>query len=470
MKLVKLFERNLASIGLLIIAIIFFWLYRNTYEFGFFGEDYAWLHWVEITHWTSILKPELGTYYRPIAANIPYYFFSGSALGLFLWKILNLLLALSGTYALLQSRRVPSLFWLSVLVGAFWLLGPFQPFSAFYINAFDYRIYPVTILFFLYAVKRETYFLALVWLTFAIFSKEQGIGLALFPLFLSAKPTRKYWIGTAILLGLFLFTHHGFISSSGYIGGFPVGLAYSNRLKNAQALLEAFVGGSSSNGWELIWNTFAWAFCGSIATILILKRDRSAVRKLSLYLLGVLCLHVPLLFLQGLHPRNLGSSFWAFMFFGSLEACATLSLKNIKQLLTLISIGTAIGFGCAIINLPESELFYKKEESLIRNFITSTDPFLNLCNKTDRVVVQNLTKAMGGAWQAKNALWALRWRHPQTRFYLLRPTSLNIITDPNDPYLWADEWRTKGHPTIKVNRTENGFEVNGSGLPGCGSR
>ena len=432
------------------LLLLFF--YRETFSLGLMHEDFAWALWSNQNGWEEIFRAPTDAYFRPLSVRLPYWVFFRLEHGLWWWKATTFVLIGLGA-ALLWDwlRALSGAPWAALFAALLWMFSPFQSFGIYYLNAFDYVLFPFALVGFLRALEKNSGRGALIFLWLALLSKELAL---VFPLLALARPralSRAWHLALWVSAALGFAWMRSLYSGQGGVGGFALSLVPLSLAKNFGAIAGRTFWLSESGNFSILWFVTAVLFWLTALAVLLRRERKFVVRnflQLSIFL-------SPLLLVENMQSRFFGVLLWIFL----LE----LSVRGAPQFLRQRYAPAA--FSCAALLFtffpdplakPYARSFVAYEQVQKAAF-----PLLTHCPRRQPVVLSGLEQVLGNQGYAEYGLWALRWRHPELKFYLLQAADFDpsqVI--PAHRAMWVESWRTKGHPEIRF-REQQGIEAEG---------
>ncbi|HEY8278822.1 MAG TPA: hypothetical protein VIH99_04320 [Bdellovibrionota bacterium] len=435
------------------------WLNRDSFTYGYFGEDYHWLVRTRSTLWEA-MRPTAGDFYRPFAVNIPYLLAGRLPHGLLLWKIFGFALTFAGYVLLwrwlerLSGRRV-----LGFIFATFWLFHPAHPYGLLYPNAFDYVLMPVLLISLLLAIECGRQRLALILLAVSCFSKEIAFAfplLFLLPAWNKKKFAfpREFFFACAIV-AVALAVHHGLATEKA--GGYLLASSPREIWENF-----LYLGGRTFLR-PYLWNILGWS-----SLIAAFLASASPKRMPGALLLLMAVFFLPLCLLHDVQTENLGSLFWIF----PLGATAALlnGAKFLKKKWQLAP-AAAVVFAAQAVTPSgrQAHDLTAARAAIFSSVLERARPLLADCGAFDKVVTQGLPLVLGYDREAEFAVWGLREAYPHLRFFLWKPQA-GYVPDLAEPrkWLWVDRTQAEGHPTLIFSRDSEGqLKVEGKNLKNC---
>ena len=440
-------------------GVLFFFLNHDTFQFGYAVEDNAWLLRVTDSSFWSALRPVPGDYYRPISANIPYLIFSPLKYGLWLWKATSfVVLFLAYGFIISWMGQMAKNRWIGLALATVWLFHPSQSYGIYYVNAFDYVIFPFLLILLLWLLENEKYYWALFVLGLACFSKEMAFA---FP-FLFLIPTElkkdrpKIILPGAILVVIAAFlVHRGFSLQSA--GGFHFAYSVHEVFKNGlYHFFRIFLQGPAGLSLDLLWYCVACFLFLAAQIFGLWKGNYPAQRKAYFLILAACLFFLPIPMLHRLLSIHLGPIFWVFLL-GSVAAGKLFSgWKESRQVFLSVFL---------IFGLMFWACFASESRTRIKTFILDNtevfaiaEPLLRQCGVFDRVVTSGLESVLRGDENAESAIWGFRLRYPHVRFFLEKP-SRPVEIDQRSRLMWVELWQISGYPKIQFSLDSHGHVV-----------
>lgn len=413
------------------VALLF--IYRESFQLGFMHEDFAWAWWSDRQPWTEIFVAPLNNYFRPLASRLPYWIFLRMPAGLLWWKALSFLLVL-GTSLFLWSwqKQYSSGKGWPLLASILWMHSPLQSFGLCYVNAFDYVLFPFSVAGFLWAIERKRGGWALAFLWVGLLSKELALVFPVLALVRGGGLSRRwhaaYWVSalSGFLWMPSLYSGHG-------VGGFQLALSPAAIGQQSIWLAEKIF---YFTGTPWFWLAGLTVLAGGITYRFF-------------YLLPLL---LPLLFLN-VASEYLGVFFWLILLGGGthkfFSRAPSLALAAAVLLLAFFTAENWIA--------P-----YRNASHAYAAVLAGAEPFLARCPPQAEVVLDGL-EVLGGQGNAEYGLWALRWRHPRLKFYLVQSADFQSgAVIPVHRSMWVEKWRTEGHFRLRFTGS-NPFVITGEG-------
>jgi hypothetical protein len=441
-------------------------------SFGFLDEDFAWLFWARSVSWESVLSSHSNTIFRPLAANLPYFFLSGSPAGVLGWKLSALLLAFASCFAHLLGAWGKPQAYAFFLSGLLLLLSPYWAFGLNYLNAFDYVLFPFLATAYLRSLGLGKMLWAQIFLLLALFAKEQAILLPIFSLLHPPKGKKAWGIllaGTALVELVFFLSHGGFGShGDGQLVGFSLQRSWGGLADGLAKLARFSAFGETYEGWGRAWAMGYWLMVLWLFAELAFLREARALKRALLALGLALVFFAPLALAKDLAPYHHGVTFFLLLGECCVVAITHLPPAPLRRAQLVLALLCLVAAALWLRGFSAEAGHYRARAALYAEVLRQAEPLLAPCGQWNRVVTQGLPEALGHPNRAEYALWALRWRHPTVRFYALKTEGLNTeAVIPPHRLFWVSEHQAKGHPSLLIRRGDAGLEVSGNAKEIC---
>jgi|GEM_PF-5005421 len=445
-------------------------LYFHAFRAGYYGEDFAWLIWSRESSFLEIFRSPGGTYFRPLSVRLPYWLFPRLPAGLLLWKFTSF--ALIGGAAIffwrwLEALRVERK--LALFLAVFWMHSPFQCFPLFYVNAFDYVLFPFLLCGFLYFTEKREWGRGLVFFWLALLAKEWAIAFPVLLLFFGEnRPKGKMlvaYLASPIVFSLWsgLFTGGGAVA--GFIPGFqPASVFKSMAFFSSRTFSPGFV-----EQPLFAWGWFIAAGILWVAGLAALMGKRLTAGPVPRLLGCLVVLFTPFFFLSNLQSEFLGGVFWLF-----LLAIAAIGLIEASRNLLL---GTfALAVTGLLVSLPAERIeLHRRFASYAHVFdftLSRAQLFAGKCDPGVQVAWGGMEKLVKNQEEAEHAIWGLRWKFPGRDFFLIKdPASFqeNRVILAHRQF-WIDREAAVEMLVLETIKNNRGTEVFSPtrGTPGCG--
>lgn len=446
--------------GVLLFLSFLLLIYLNAEGFSlwYFGEDFGWMQWTSGRDFAAVMSPPPASYYRPLAANIPYFFFGRLENGIFWWRAFSFfLVCFTGFLFWKWTRELAGNSWVALALTCVWLFNPSQAYGMIYLNALDY----ILTLFFLVAVLRalqlRKFGLAYGVFFAALFAKELLLGIPAF-FFLWR---RRYKIPTRwlVLSGLttaaLMLVLKGYSLKAATVGGFEVVTAANGFWQHVTYLIrDAFWGFGGMRGVAL-WFPLAWVTVG-ICFFAKWWKGRKEPTYL-LHLAALIIFFAPLTLLRQVISEDLGPIYWIFLFGAAASAMGTVPesiLPKAKAVLSLLLVFCAWAYSFG------ADGYRQRYVGMSDNYyqiVQKTIPLLSGCGRFDRVLLLGLENVFTSEIFQEYAAQGLRVMQPEAKFYILQlPGPRSQISIRDNGYLWAQDWQAEGHPRLNYRRNADG--------------
>lgn len=457
-------ERKLAVIIISWLLLLSF--HFDSFGLGYYGEDFSWLQWAERFGLKEVFESPVNAYFRPLSVRLPYYFFARLPSGIYFWKFLTFgVIGLSSWLLFRWLERLCGKPNLALALAVLWMHAPFHVFALYYVNAFDYALYPFALIGFLWALGEKRYPFALLFLIIGLGSKEAALAFPAVALFARPFPRWRFHL-TAWGMAIIAFVaNRSLYSGAGQLAGFTVGsenLVQKAKFFFLRIFWNHFV---KEPHFSFLWFVVALAVLVAAVFALAKKGKKAWLQAGCIFMQGLI-LFFPMLFLSAT-PEFLGGVFWIFLF----GVCAIGAKHFATQYLKYgFALGGAIllvymGLGQKEITLP-----FRDSARAFAGVLEKASPHLDSCKPRTQIVLRGLPKVLSDQVSAEHGLWALYRKYKLLRFYLVKEEGVDDskVIEQHRP-MWVEEWRTEGHPMLQFARLDDGeIRVTGAGELGCG--